>query len=393
MNAKRFTRQAPGKLVKAMALSEDDRGVLAFVPDLLPPTIPLTNDLFNATSRVANALGRLQGIASGLPDPKILIRSFVRREAQLSSYIENTFARYEEVAAAAHSERSRRSASSDARETLNAQRAIEVGVEAVFDRGYPISNNLLRQMHGVLLTGVRGEECAGHFRAKQVYIGNEDDGVGEARFVPPPPHLLNDMMGNFESYVRDPQALPALVQIALTHYQFETIHPFEDSNGRLGRILILLGLCQHGLLTLPLINASLYFERRKQQYYDALLRVSTHGDWNGWLTFFFQGLFVAATESVQKLDELLGLQRKYHDRLRSARNTALLLTLADNLFVEPVVTISDAARIMNVTYQAAQNSVQKLVRAEILVQRLDAVPATFVAEEIIKAVNPPPTAK
>jgi Fic family protein len=376
-----------------MALSDADDGILAFVPDSLPPQLKLTNELFNSTSRVANALGRLQGIAGALPDPKILIRTFVRREAQLSSYIENTYAPYEAVAAAEQDERSRRNANSDVRETLNAQRAIEAGVDAVFNHGYPVTNNLLRQMHSVLLTGVRGEECAGHFRAKQVYIGNEQDGVGGARFVPPPPHLLNDLMGDFETYVRTEQISPALVQIALAHYQFETIHPFEDGNGRLGRILILLGLCQHNLLTVPLINASLHFERHKQRYYDTLLAVSTHGDWNGWMTFFFEGLFVAASESIQKLDELLDLQRRYHDRLRSARNTALLLTLSDHLFVEPVVTISDAARIMSVSYQAAQNSVQKLVDANILVHRLGASPATFAANEIIKAVNPPPTAK
>jgi Fic family protein len=229
---------------------------------------------------------------------------------------------------------------------------------------------------------------------QQVDIGRENEGVGRARFVPPPPYLLEDLMQDFERYARETDgadALPALVRVALVHYQFETIHPFEDGNGRLGRILVLLGLCQHGLLTVPLINASVYFERHKQAYYDALLNVSLRGDWDGWLLFFLEGLRVAAVESVQKLAELTDLQRAYHDRLRSARNTALLLTLVDNLFVRPVVTISDAARIMGVTYQAAQNSVQKLVDARILKPVRGVSPATFTADELLRALNPTPT--
>ena len=214
-----------------------------------------------------------------------------------------------------------------------------------------------------------------------------------ARFVPPPTHLLNDLMQRFEAYIKGSDTLPALLQIGMLHYQFEAIHPFEDGNGRLGRILILLGLCQHELLTLPLINASLYFERNKQQYYDCLLGVSTHGDWHGWLLFFLEGIGVAATESIQKLGELTGLQRRYHEQLRSARNTALLLTLVDNLFALPVLTISDAASIMRVTYPAAKNSMQKLVDAKIVRPIPNTARATFVAHEILKAVNPKPTAR
>lgn len=391
MNRSHFTSAAPGKLVRALRLNETDPVVEAFVPDPLPPEFQLTNRLFTATAQVANALGTLQGTAGALPDPRILVRSFVRREAQLSSYIENTFARYEDVAAADRNENARREASNEVKETLNAERAIDVGIDAVFNNGYPVTNGLLRQMHSALLRGVRGEECAGAFRKKQVYIGNEHDGVQHARFVPSPPNLIQDLMDDLEPYIQGPHDLPGLIQIALTHYQFETIHPFEDGNGRLGRILILLGLCQHGFLSLPLINASLYFERNKQAYYDALLRVSTHGDWNGWFLFFLEGLRVAATESLQKLTELTALQKRYHERLRSARNSALLLTLVDDLFITPVIRISDAAKIMGVTYPAAQNSVQKLVDAKILFLKPKTVPATFIAREIVAALNPIPT--
>jgi Fic family protein len=387
MNPKQFSKRSPGRLVHA-----DGPAIPAFVPNDLPPPIELTPELFNVTSRVANAMGRLQGAALALPDPKILIRSFVRREAQLTSYIENTFATYEQVAAADDAKaRDAHSVTDDARETLNAEHAIEIGIDAVFKNGRPITNNLLRQMHATLLDGVRGADSAGRFRSKQVYIGKPHDGIAGARFVPAPPHLIADLMQAFESYVRTGDALPPLVQIALAHYQFETIHPFEDGNGRLGRTLILLGLCQHDLLTLPLINASIHFERHKPEYYDALLAVSTRGDWNGWLLFFLEGLRVAAVESMAKLAELTDLQRRFHDRVRAARNTALLLTLVDHLFITPVVTISDAARIMGVSYQAAQNSVQKLVAADILRPRPTASPATFAADEILHTINPDPT--
>jgi Fic family protein len=225
----------------------------------------------------------------------------------------------------------------------------------------------------------------------QVYIGSSRD-VEAARFVPPPPHLLTELMDQFSGYLEKNDDLPAVIQLALLHYQFETIHPFEDGNGRLGRILILLGLCQHKMLTVPLLNASLHFERNRQEYYDALLRVSTHGDWNNWIAFFTEVLRVAAVESLQKLDELAGLRLKYHQMLQSARNSALLLKLVDQLFIQPVIRISDAAEVMGVTYPPAQHSIEKLVAAKILKEmKPRKMPARFIAQEILNAVNAEPT--
>lgn len=198
-------------------------------------------------------------------------------------------------------------------------------------------------------------------------------------------------MTDFELAWRGGEEHFSLVRLALLHYQFETIHPFEDGNGRLGRILTLLGLCSFGLLRLPLLNASLHFERNRQQYYDGLLRVSTHGDWLGWVRFFLEGLRVAAIESAQKLGELLALQREYHNLLRSARNSALLLTLVDQLFIMPVITVNEAAEIMGVTHAAASTSVQKLIEAGILRIRRPGKPALYVADTILKAVNAEPT--
>jgi Fic family protein len=385
MNQTDFQSSPPGRLIRNL------EGRLIFVPEPLPPRLTLPTSFAKRLSEVDNLLGRLDGTAQALPDQRILIRSFVRREAQLSSYIENTYARYDEIAAA-EAAGQKAEIKEPIRETFNAERAINAGVSAVFDRGHPVSVALIRQMHELLLAGVRGDESRGRFRDRQVYIGKEHEDVQLARFVSAPAHLIAELMESFGGYLSGTDDLPAVIQIGLLHYQFETIHPFQDGNGRLGRILILLGLCQHKLLTVPLLNASLHFERNQQEYYDGLLRVSTHGDWNGWLSFFIEGLRVAVTESMSKLTELTDLQRQYHDRLRSARNSALLLTLVDHLFIKPVITISDAARLMKVTYPSAQNSVQKLVHAKILAEiKPRTTPARFIARSILKAVNAEPT--
>jgi Fic family protein len=380
-----FSTDSPGELVKNLD------GRQTYKPNPLYPPFRTTPSIDKSLTEVTVTLGRLDGMASTLPDPTILIRSFVRREAQLSSYIENTFANYEEVAEADRAEGRRRSAAgAQAAETLNAERAILAGVEAVVQRRRPVNNALIRQMHEVLMTDVRGHECRGRYRHRQVYIGNEALGIDAARLVPPAAHLVPELMEDFQrAWEREEHF--SLVRLAMLHYQFETIHPFDDGNGRLGRILTLLGLCSFGLLTVPLLNASLHFERHRQQYYDGLLRVSTHGDWQGWVGFFLEGLRVAAVESTQKLNELIALQRGYHASIRAARNSALLLTLIDQLFIRPVVTVNEAAEVMGVTYAAASQSVQKLINAGILRVRSSGKPMTFVAETILKAVNAEPT--
>jgi Fic family protein len=379
-----FTSEKPGRFVKNL------QGVTTFCPEKLPPVLSLPLSLVRQIGIVDNMLGRLDGTAKALPDRKILIRSFVRREAQLSSYIENTYARYEEVADAA-STTGRADIAEPVRETLNAERAITHGIEAVFEKGRPIDLQLIRAMHGILLDQVRGHNSRGKFREIQVYIGSSR-GLEHARFVPPPSHLLGELMEEFSIYASHIDDLPVVVRLALIHYQFETIHPFEDGNGRLGRILILLGLCQHQMLTVPLLNTSLHFERNCQHYYDALLRVSTHNDWLGWITFFVEGIRVAAVESLRKLDELVQLRAAYHQRLQAARNPASLLKLVGDLFIHPVIRVSDAQKTLGVSYPTALTSIKKLIAAKILKEvRPRAMPARFIAQGILNAVNAEPT--
>jgi Fic family protein len=379
-----FKISSPGHFARNM------QGLETFVPHNLYPKFALNPQVQQLITEVCVQLGRLDGMVRVMPDPTILIRSFVRREAQYSSYIENTFAKYDEIAEADR-QKGRREVSEQATETFNAERAILAGVTAVLERQQPVSNALIRQLHEALLNNVRGHECRGKFREKQVYIGDEGRGVEAARFIPPASHLVPELMEYFERAWHEGEEHFPLVRIALLHYQFETIHPFEDGNGRLGRILTLLGLCSFGLLNVPLLNASVYFERNRQEYYDGLLRVSTRGDWIGWVTFFLEGMRVAAVDSAQKLTELLALQREYHTVIRSARNSALLLTLVDHLFISPVITINLAAEVMGVTHGAAMQSVQKLLDANILRIRKTGKPTIYVADSILKAVNAEPT--
>lgn len=384
MDQRQFKKSSPGKLVRNLD------GLSTFRPNPLYPTFALTPEIQQLLTEVTVTLGRLDGMTQLLPDPTILIKSFVRREAQLSSYIENTFAKYDELAEAA-GEKNKDKISEQTLETLNAERAIMAGVTAVAERQQPVSNALIRSLHEVLLGNVRGRECRGKYREKQVYIGSATLGIEDARFVPPAAHLVPELMDEFQEAWQGGKEHFALIRIAMLHYHFETIHPFEDGNGRIGRLLTLLGLCTFGLLRLPLLNASLHFERNRQQYYDGLLRVSTEGDWSNWIRFFLEGLRVAAVESSQKLGELLSLQREYHNLLRSARNSALLLTLVDQLFIAPVLTINQAAELMGVTHSAATTSIQKLIDAGILRIRRPGKPALYVADTILKAVNAEPT--
>ena len=392
MQADLFSPAAPGRLVRAM----DDEGPdgqkrQTFLPDPLYPELKISAALRRSIEAAICQLGRLDGMTQLLPDRTILLRSFVRREAQLSSYIENTYARFDEVAAA-----ERNPGGSDLSqqviETFNAEQAITEGIAAVTEQHQPVTNGLVRRLHQTLLAhDARGHESRGQFRRRQVYIGNEVLGPDGARFVPPAWHLVPEAMDGFERAWEQGDAHFAVVRLAMLHYQFEAIHPFEDGNGRLGRILTLLGLCTAGLLTVPVLNASLHFERNRRAYYDGLLRVSTDGDWAGWVAFFVDGIRVAAVESTRKLEELLGLQRQYYALTRTARNSALLLTLIDHLFISPTVTVPEAAEVMGVTRAAAGQSVQKLVDAGILRVRRPGRPTIYVADTVLRAVNAEPT--
>ncbi|GMV20770.1 MAG: toxin Fic [Acidimicrobiia bacterium] len=366
-----------------------DESVVAFVPDPMPADLPFSAAVIRVLAEAENALGRLEGATGRLVNPYLIGQPLLRREAILSSRIEGTFTTPEQLALL---EAGAPTADDDHRadtlEVLNYIRAMARGLELL--KNLPVSLRLIKDLHGVLLLGVRGgKDRPGEIRNVQNYIGGRLDSIKEARFVPPPVAEMNEALRRWESDLHlEPDPLPLLVRVALAHYQFEAIHPFRDGNGRLGRLLIPLLLCERKRLTEPVLYMSAYFDRHQDEYKDGLLRVSTHGDWLGWLTFFLRGAVESAEESLQLATDLLGLRDQYHEAVRTARSSGLLARLIDHLFQQPTLTIAQTAEISDVTPAAAKNNLNKLVDLGIIVEATGRTRGqVFVAKGILAFVG------
>ncbi|MGH7151669.1 MAG: Fic family protein [Planctomycetota bacterium] len=371
---------------RAGVLRRASGGYRFFLPNPLPPAIVLEPTLVERIAIAERSLGRLAGIGSTLPNPYLLIGPFVRREAVLSSRIEGTEASlsdlflHEAAPSAAPS-------GADVREVANYARALEQGLSP--DRSLPVSLRLIRELHRTLMTGVRGgERTPGEFRTSQNWIGPPGASLEDAAFVPPAVAEMKEALGPFEAYLRASGGLPFLVRLALLHYQFEAIHPFLDGNGRIGRLLIPLLLCENGLLPTPLLYLSAFFERRRAEYYARLLAVSQRGEWEAWIAFFLEGLAEQSVDAVRRAARLRALGEDYAQRLQTARSSALLLKLVDALFHHPALTVATAARRLEVTPAAASKSVSKLVQAGIVEEATGrARNRVFVAREIVRAME------
>lgn len=342
------------------------QGYEACLPQPLPPRVELSWDLASRQSEADRALARLSGIAANLPNPHLLIRPFMRKEAVLSSRIEGTQASLSdlfwfEADVAEQSDAS----SEDALEVSNYVTALQYGLSRLDE--LPPSLRLLRELHERLLSGVRGGNLTpGCFRESQNWIGPAGCPLPEAVYVPPPPEKLMDVLGPFEDYLHADNNLPPLIRLALIHYQFEAMHPFLDGNGRIGRLLIILLMCHWRLLSEPLLYLSAYFNRNRQRYYDLLLNVSIKGRWLDWIEFFLQGVAEQAHDATHRSMELLGLWDIYREQLRSPGASALQLKLLDELFALPVITTRRARELLDVTPKTALNNIEKLVDAGIL---------------------------
>jgi Fic family protein len=355
-----FTKDAPGTFVTAIG------GQQAFVPDPLPPVIQWAGDLVSVISEADRALGELAGLGRDMANPHLLIGPFVRREAVLSSQIEGTHASVPDLLFFEVDEQVERDVP-DVREVVNYIQTLEYALDP--ERRLPLGLRLIRGMHGVLMTGVRGENRSpGAFRRNQVHIGSPVAGIEEATFVPPPPNHLGAALDAFEKYLHAPSALPPVVRLALTHYQFEAIHPFADGNGRIGRLLISLMLCLDGILPGPLLYLSAYFHQTRQEYYRQLLQVSQRGTWTEWIIYFAKGVALQAADATRRAQDLRDLQTEYLDRIRTARTSALLTAIIEKLFERPTVKIADIAKEFEISYSAAQRHVQRLEEVGILRQ-------------------------
>lgn len=352
-----FTEDMPGELVRNLS------GDWCFIPAPLPGELAWTGELVSILSAADRAIGELRGIGMRLPNPALLARSFLRREAELSSRIEGTQANLEELVLFDQTQAIEQRAP-DVREVDNNFRALEWGLGQVNHR--PISLNLIRQMHQMLLQGTRGEDkMPGVFRTVQAHIGPTLR-IAEATYVPPPPHAIAPAMEELERFIQSPSALPPLVRVAMLHYQFEAIHPFADGNGRIGRVLILLLLGAERTLPVPLLNPSAFMERNRSQYYAHLLSVEQRGAWNDWVTFFLRGMAQEAADATERVEKLNRLHDQYQSRVRAPRMSALLPKLVDELFINPAVTTARAAQLLDVTAGSAQKTIDKLLSIGIL---------------------------
>jgi Fic family protein len=380
MDRDSFTDRSPGQLV----LTHD--GHAAYVPAPLPPDLEFTAALVDCVAAAANAVGLLAGTGRNLRSPMLLIAPYLRREAVLSSRIEGTVSTmadlYEDELAGSNGGQRE-----DVREVRNYLVAHEYGLRRL--ESLPLSLRLLREVHGHLMEGVRGgERHPGQFRSYQNWIaGDPRAPIEEASYVPPPVPQMTAALGELEKFLYDEQ-LPPLIIAALAHYQFEAIHPFGDGNGRVGRLLISLFLHARGLLPQPLLYLSAYFERTRSEYYERLLRVSTHGDWRGWLIYFLKGVQVQAHAAVRDAERLLDLQATYHEVLNGAKARPAARDLIDHLFINPYVNTRRAVGALSVSAPTARAAIGDLVDHGILIEVSGRKwGQTFLAEEILEAAQ------
>lgn len=342
-------------------------GYRAFVPRPLPPTpkLHMDADLTRLLSDADRALGRLDGVASVLPNPDLFVAMYVRHEAVLSSQIEGTQSTLEDVlefeADGPHDERPR-----DVEEVVNYVRAMNHGLRRLSE--LPLSLRLIREIHEKLLTGVRGSEREpGEFRRSQNWIGPQGCNLNEAEFVPPPPHEMKEALSALERFLHDRTSLPTLIHSALAHAQFETIHPFLDGNGRVGRLLITLLLCERDVLARPLLYLSYYFKAHRAQYYDRLTAVRNDGDWEGWVKFFLRGVYEVSLGATDTARAVLHMREEHRERIASrASGAANGVRLLDHLYEQPIVSVRLAERCLGCAYVTAANVIAELERLEIL---------------------------
>jgi len=339
----------------------------AFVPKPLPPEPPLefTSARQRLLERATLALGRLDSVALLLPDPDIFLYSYVRREAVLSSQIEGTQSSLAELLLFELKE-APGVPFDDVVEVCNYVAALNHGLRRL-KGGFPLCNRLIREMHGILLSQGRGSEMSpGEFRRSQNWIGGTRP--GNAYFVPPPPHLVEECMAELERFLHDENnPYPTLLKAALVHVQFETIHPFLDGNGRIGRLLIAFVLHHDGLLAQPLLYLSLYFKRHRSEYYALLDLVRSEGDWEAWVDFFLEGVKETATNAVETAHRLVHLFEEDEQRIRKSCRRASTVLRVFRLFCErPVMNLSQICERTGLSFPTAAKAVRVLERGGIV---------------------------
>jgi len=366
-----MTEPAAESVTRAGRYQPQPSGYRAFVPAPLPPDPPveLSGDLQAFLSEADRALGRLDGSVLTLPNPDLFVFMYVRKEAVLSSQIEGTQSSLQDLLAAEANLFDADSRPRDVDEVINYVSAMNHGLARLSE--LPVSVRLIREIHEKLMHGVRGSRLApGELRRSQNWIGPGGCTLNEATFVPPPPDAVPELLGDLERFLHLKDDLPLLVKIGLAHAQFETIHPFLDGNGRIGRLLITFLLTERGALHKPVLYLSHYLKRHRQIYYDHLQAIRDKGSWEAWLAFFLRGVIEVSAEAAETARRIL-LMRENHraaitEKLgRAAGNGHKVL---ESLFDRPIVSVSEVQQKLGAGYATANSLVARLVKLGILVE-------------------------
>lgn len=345
-------------------------GYRAFIPEPLPPRPPveLGGALQKLLSQADLALGRLDGSIQTLPNPDLFVLMYVRKEAVLSSQIEGTQSSLQDLLAA-EADLSTPGSPKDVDEVVNYIAAMNHGLARLPE--LPVSVRLIREIHEKLLARGRGSRLTpGELRRTQNWIGPGGASLSDATFVPPPPDVVPQALGDLEAFLHGKSDLPLLVKIGLAHAQFETIHPFLDGNGRVGRLLITFLLCESGVLQKPVLYLSHYLKRHRQTYYELLQATRDRGAWEDWLAFFLRGVAEVSAQAVETARRILALREEHRNLIaeKLPRTGGTGHKVLEHLHRRPIVSVDQVAELTGTTYVAANVLVRRLAEAGILVE-------------------------
>jgi Fic family protein len=387
-----FFAEHPGRLVDA------GTGVRAFIPNRLPPEIEYGAELTKAVAEAQEAIGRLDAmIPRANFNPYLVVFPLMQREAFYSSLIEGTYTTPTRLALFSEKGGDEENSGGSheheqTKEVFNYINAMRNGLVMVNEQGRAIEHSVILDCHRRLMIDVRGGRSRpGEYRTAQNYVGRAIDGIEGARFVPPPPLEVRPLMDDLVRYVASdfgPQSRIAYpIGLALFHYQFETIHPFDDGNGRIGRLFIPLLLIHKKIMRQPLLHLSASIERTKDEYRDRLLMVSQRGAWKEWICYFLRTIVESAADAQKKVEALLSLREAYLTRIKTKRSSALVGTLVENLFQHPSTTFNEAKDLLGITHAQAATHVRRLEELGILKKSAESRRNTrYIAEEIIATI-------
>ena len=342
----------------------------SFVPSPLPPNPPIdiTEDLISLLIKANSRLAVLESVATRIPNVELFVSMYVRKEALMSSQIEGTQATLEDVLDPLIEANTNRNVA----DVVNYIKATEFAVRRL--KKLPLCNRLIKETHEILMTGVRGQEKnPGEFRRSQNWIGGQGSTLKNARYIPPSPEDMVEAMSDLEKYINVEDEIDTLIRAALIHYQFETIHPFLDGNGRIGRLLITLFLMEQQVLSTPALYISYFLKKNRIEYYDRMTEVRTKGNYEQWVKFFLQALIESAEDAIAAIDELVALHDANADKIsRMGRSSKNAMLVFHYLETNPIIEIGKTAETLGITFNTTSSAVNRLVDADVLVQTSNA---------------------